>query len=288
MSDGVESCAEAPPRGGPCETVHFARKASKEARRKLGRADPGFVGLYGLFAVAAVLAGAVSYVSRWLGMGNALAVGVFAVLVGGIILWRVVVLYCCRKETARAEHAQSDDTRRLNCIGHRGQILQHGRLEDVPFEPAVFSAVFSYKWSVAMFLTFFLLLPPIAAAFILGLPFVRSALSLLIMAAVGVAAAATGCLWPTYFRVVPGRLDVLRYNNVTGRVALVKHFDLRAARILVDLRSQKVLIEQDGQATRCETWAMKERTREHFGYYLFLGAISSHEPPVLPDDQLLG
>ena len=163
MADQLESCSEMPPPGGPCDTVHFARRASKKARRKLGHSNPGFIGIYGLFAVAAVLATLVWRISRWFGVGNALAVGVFAVLAAAILLWTVVATYRCRRAAARAQNALTDDTRRLNCVGHQQHILQHGRLEDVPFEPAVFSATFSYKWSPSMFLTFFLLLPPLAS-----------------------------------------------------------------------------------------------------------------------------
>lgn len=288
MANQLESCSEAALASGPGQGVHFARKASKAARRKLGRSNPGFIGIYGLFAVAAVLATLVWHVSRWFGVGNAPAVGVFAVLVAAILLWIIAVRYRCRRAAVRARHPETDDTRRLNCVGHEQQILQHGRLEDVPFEPAVFSATFSYKWSPSMFLTFFLLLPPVALAFFVGVPFVRSATALYVMMTAGVAALAAGCLWPTYFRVVPGRLDILRYNAVTGKAVLVEHFDLRVARILVALRNLSVLIEQNGRVTRCETWAMRERDRQRFGYYLFLAAISSHETPLLPHDSLLG
>ena len=288
MSKQVESHAEGTPAGGPCDAVHFARKASKAARRKLGHSDPGFMGIYGLFAVAAVVATLVWHVSRWFGVGNALAVGVFAVLAAAVLLWTLVAAYRRRRAAARAQNALTDDTQRLNCVGHQQQILQHGRLHDVPFEPAVFSATFSYKWSLSMFLTFLLLLPPAAAAFFVGMPFVRSALALYVMMTVGVAALAAGCLWPTYFRVVPGRLDILRYNAITGKAALVEHFDLRVARILVDLRSLGVLLEQNDRVTRCETRAMRERNRQRFGYYLFLAALSTHESPKLPDDSLLG
>lgn len=52
---------------------------------------------------------------------------------------------------------------------------------------------------------------------------------------------------PTYVRIVPGRLDVLRFSLFRLRPASLASFDLRRSRVLIDVRRAVVLVEPPGE-----------------------------------------
>ena len=102
-------------------------------------------------------------------------------------------------------------------------------------------------------------------------------------------AAIVGWLWPTYFRIVPGRLDVMRFNNLLNRPVSVERYNLRTAKLLIDLRRGVIFVdESDGRTGEFPIVWMRRSTRERLAYHLLLAAISSYEAPMLPDDRLLG
>jgi hypothetical protein len=93
-------------------------------------------------------------------------------------------------------------------------------------------------------------------------------------------------LWPTYFRVMPGRLDVMRFSTLRGRAISFERFDLRQARVLADLRRSVVFIDEGENRAEYAIGLMRGRTR--FAHALFWAAMNTHEPPELPADRLLG
>jgi hypothetical protein len=98
-----------------------------------------------------------------------------------------------------------------------------------------------------------------------------------------------GWLWPTYFRIVPGRLDVMRFNNLRNRLVGVCRLDLRKAKLLIDLRRGVIFIDDaDGHTGEFPIVWMRRATRERLAYHLLLAALSSYQAPDLPDDKLLG
>lgn len=90
---------------------------------------------------------------------------------------------------------------------------------------------------------------------------------------------------PTYIRVVPGRLDIIRYRALSKRVADAVHIDLRRARILVDVRKGYAKISGEKRHVIPLFLVLGSR---RFAYHLFLGALSSHTPPPMSDEELIG
>ncbi|RJP33774.1 MAG: hypothetical protein C4547_11780 [Phycisphaerales bacterium] len=99
-------------------------------------------------------------------------------------------------------------------------------------------------------------------------------------------------LWPTYYRVVPGRLDVMRFNMLRNEPVSIAQHPLRDAWIEIDLRRCVVIIgrrnEPGEPQTEAELPILLMRRRTEFAHALLLAAISTHEAPPLPDDALLG
>jgi hypothetical protein len=97
---------------------------------------------------------------------------------------------------------------------------------------------------------------------------------------------AVAWLWPTYFRVVPGRLDVMRFGSLRGRPVSIERFDLHTAKLLVDMRRWVVFIDDEERQIELPIALMRDRRR--FAHAVLLAALSTYEPAPLPDDALLG
>jgi len=97
-------------------------------------------------------------------------------------------------------------------------------------------------------------------------------------------------LCAAYIRIVPGRLDVMRFSVLRGRLNAVVHVSLRGARIVVDRRRDLVFIDRaaEGEGGSIELSMRYMREKTAFAYSLFLAAMSTSNPPALPDDQLTG
>jgi hypothetical protein len=107
-----------------------------------------------------------------------------------------------------------------------------------------------------------------------------------VCAGAGAGAIGAAWLWPTYFRLVPGRLELLWYSPFRKRPIERTVVDLRTARVLVDLRQFVVATEAANKPLELSIALMPRRKR--FAYMLFLAALSTHEPGPLPEDELVG
>jgi hypothetical protein len=98
----------------------------------------------------------------------------------------------------------------------------------------------------------------------------------------GVSMALVGVLslWPSYLRVVPGRLDIITASNLRGDMS-VNEIPLRSATIVVDFRKNSVCIADVAKTSYIDLAFMRDRRR--FAYALFLGASSEATSPHLPD-----
>ncbi|TVQ63390.1 MAG: hypothetical protein EA378_02035 [Phycisphaerales bacterium] len=114
---------------------------------------------------------------------------------------------------------------------------------------------------------------------------------------------------PTYLRVVPGRLDIMRQPTLglgwgLGLRPTIESIDLRTPRVLVDLRSAQVLLHPvydrhpgplatDAQREAYRVRAARQRilnlgttpSREAAMLAIARAAASSAEPPPLPEDR---
>ena len=189
-----------------------------------------------------------------------------------------------RHSRAKTEDTGSSNTRFI-CIDTPPNERPDAALADVPFEPAIFAA--------------FLVVNPSGKSSTLGV------LAMLIffageftglwktgLAAVGGFAAVFAgfglgeLMWPTYFRVVPGRIDIMRYSFLSDRPVGVTKTPLRDARIIYDHSNKMLHLHTDGEWK--DYWIMLVPRRRQFIRALFLAAASTHQPPPLPDDALLG
>lgn len=91
---------------------------------------------------------------------------------------------------------------------------------------------------------------------------------------------------PTYLRVLPGRLEVIHHTAWSRRPYAVERFDLRKPVITVDLHRCFVRIDVGPKPFEFGILFMRERRR--FIHLLFLAAMSSYDPPPMPDDRLTG
>lgn len=95
--------------------------------------------------------------------------------------------------------------------------------------------------------------------------------------------------WPTYVRIVPERLDVLRYSFLGRRAVETRSIDLRRAKVLVRApRHALVILPGDDRGE----WFCASGicgTREGEFEAAILNAARSDEPsPPLPDGELIG
>ena len=180
---------------------------------------------------------------------------------------------------------------RLCCIGAPEQLAEFGEWTDAPFQPTFFFGKFVIRGrGVPSWL--FDGIAALAFLAVLGLGFhgfvgvSEWALVPVFVAAVGLADAVTSLLWPTYLRLVPGRLDVLGYAPMSRKPNFYHGYHLRDAQITVDLRRSLVSIVSPRD--RLEFGIALMRERRYFAYMLFLAAMSTHEPGPVPEDDLVG
>lgn len=130
-----------------------------------------------------------------------------------------------------------------------------------------------------------------------------------VMAWIGVGGIAASLATPTYFRVVPGRIDVMRFNFFRSRQPSLQSYDLRRGRVLVDLRYRFIVVEPPeaaelgafieivdafGRKLRKPRPGTLEivllalpRSRE-LARAVLAGAVSTAPTPPLPEDELVG
>lgn len=169
---------------------------------------------------------------------------------------------------------------RLRCCGDVGAILADGPIRDVPFEPRIFRAIIKDSRTMrvggilyAVIMASYLM--PTAGTWDIWTTLMLVFYLLFIAALV---------MRPMYYRVVPGRLDVLRYSLLRLAPKQVDRHDLRSAQVLVDLRRNLVHIVEGEKVSEYSLWFMRER--EAFARALFEGALSTHDAPAVSDEVL--
>ena len=184
---------------------------------------------------------------------------------------------------------------RFACIGAPEEIAEFGGWADVPFEPALFFGRFSIRgrgWRKHLYMIIVVLVMAVWLGTQVGWFVVSFRWNpyFAFITALGVAELATAFMWPTYLRLVPGRLDVLGYGPMSRKPTFVEQYDLRGARIMADLRRSFVSIVhgQGRDARRLEFGISLMRERRKFVYMLFLAAVSSYPPGPVPEDALVG
>ena len=270
------------------EPVHYFRKSTRKSRLQglmVGVASWIAMAVIGIAVVVVQRGGDAFGVPVWL------RVGIILIVASVSWVWWIAALGLRTGKFDRLENAVPGDSCRLNCIGLPEEMSACGELADVPFEPRLFHASLAGKFTVKMYIVFWILAALGIALVhyvlsVLGWPQFRDLSFMRIMVGLLIAYLSTAWLWPTYFRLVPGRLDVMRFSNLRGRPVSIERFDLRQAELLVDMRRWVVFIDDEVRQIELPIALMRDRRR--FAHALLLAALSTHEPAPLPDDALLG
>jgi hypothetical protein len=278
---------------GPLERVHFSRKSGKDVQpdREGQMASARVVG-----ASLLVLLFVGETVAR--GYGTTLRAALRSVagprtllLFGPFVLWMLWVWFI-QWRNGRGLPETPDNLVRLRCVGSPDEVLRHGELADLPFEPRLFAASLAAPFSRGMRVAW---VTAVLGGLIVGMVVGRvvgmdplNGLTLYLAAAALLGEGVIMLFWPAYFRVVPGRLDILRWRPFCRRPDLVVRCNLRTARILVDLRKSVVLLEcpETKRAMALSIGLIWGRTR--LAHALFMAALSTYEAAPLPEDALLG
>ncbi len=269
------------------ETVHFCGAAQRRASQ--GRFVVGLrmgrVFLYLLLAswLVATIRTPLGYL---IGVACVVWIGIHSLS----LLTRLLAPYW---NAARGCDAPTHDSR-LASVGNRRKVESIGELADVLFEPAIFRAPFFGGFEkghdrTALFAGIVMIIVCALTVLRLGLggAFAASA-HYYLAAGIGLALLVHEWLSPTYLRIVPGRVDVMEFGVFLRGRARVTKYDLRTARVVVDLRQLAVFIDDNEKNVHAELAIAFVRDRYRLAYYLLLAALSTHEPGPLPDDALVG
>lgn len=170
---------------------------------------------------------------------------------------------------------------RLDAYGRPDELLPLAAIEDVPREAAIFRRIPTFLgWSTERW--------GVLGVFLVG----ASVFAVRAWVVTVVAMSIVATLWllsqlrPTYYRVVPGRLDILVGSPFSGKVRLAGRWNLRDALVKIRFDQQELFVR---------SWAAKRTlcvgsiSEPHaFVRAVFEAAISSHPTASLPDDALLG
>ena len=109
-----------------------------------------------------------------------------------------------------------------------------------------------------------------------------------IMAGCGLGVGVQMLLWPTYARITPGRLDIMRYRLGSRRPTTTTIF-LRDARVLAHLDKDTLFVKTNAPGSRWTVlnlrgvWSPMELV-----HAVLRGAMSTAPTPPLPEDELIG
>lgn len=183
-----------------------------------------------------------------------------------------------------------DPGSRLCCVGRREDLAKRGEFVDVPFEPILFTGYFSDETKRHMDVVGLMLTLIFGALFWFYFPMsnptAMNRLLFVMWFSIASSSLIVAWLWPTYFRVMPGRLEVMRFSTLRGRAISFERFDMRQAWVLVDLRRSVVFINEGKKRAEYAIGLMRGRTC--FAHALFWAAMNTHQAPELPEDRLLG
>ena len=265
------------------ESIHFARKS-----RRYSLAHALFV-IEGTAVTNAILGALMILVNALLQMlaPGAQTVRLYVVLSIPVVLGALLILLLVLRDRRfdNAEHSKPDPEVRLNCIAPRESILRLGPMGDLSFPPQVFRLTLGAPLSSGdVLLACVLGAVTVIVVHVAGAAFFWFGLTILL--AIGTALALAACLRPSYVRIVPGRLELLRYGFLPSRACQVRGYDLRKARVLVDLRRCVVFIDE--QETRCDfSFALVVRPHR-LAYYVLRAATCASNAPSLPTETFLG
>lgn len=221
--------------------------------------------------------------------------GYTGVLAGFAIV--IISVYAYQKSVKSSTVATQDQARQFQLIegarillsGHRSDLIRVTLPRNVLFEPVVFERVYAGASYIVVFIFGILLGNIILIATRRWLPsWVHSgAFAGGVFPTFGVLTLwGVSRVFPTYYRITPGRLDIMRFSPIANRSRILERWNLRTAKIKVAFELPTVALRDDGRETMIRLRGISEPFK--FVEALLLGAVSTYTPPPLPDDQLIG
>jgi len=158
-------------------------------------------------------------------------------------------------------------------------------LRDTPFEPVIVGSVYNIRHIVMAIILAAGLFYPLDAFWPFKIRFVNPG-GLMVVFTLTIAFVLQQ-IFPVYYRVVPRRLDMMRFSALTNRAKVVERWSLVTAQVEVDFEKRRIELRDD-EDRRLTIWIPGVTEPYRFAVGLMQGAISTHEPAPLPDDRLLG
>ena len=179
---------------------------------------------------------------------------------------------------------------RLKAVGEEKELRPLAELPDVPFEPMIAQDILlgSRGGPAILFLgygLFHVLNPPLKRSF--TNPWATTGLCVAFICVMYAMLRLWFYIFPTYYRVVPGRLDVLKGSPFARTPWLHDRYDLRVARVIARFDQNTLYVYSPGQRS-LEISLGTISEPEEFVKTVFQAAVCTHTAPPLPDDALLG
>lgn len=190
--------------------------------------------------------------------------------------------------TGEARQFVPVDGARIHLSGHRSDLSRVTPPCNVPFEPAVFERVYAGASFVTVFFSGILLGNIMLIAARRWLPsWLNSGFLAGIYPTFGVLVLwVVSRLFPTYYRITPGRLEIMRFSPIINRSRILERWDLQAAKLRVAFELPMVALRDGGRETKIRLRGISEPFK--FVEALLMGAVSTYSAPSLPDDELVG
>lgn len=288
----------------PTGGVHLAQEWESHHKKEIRRARSGgvFTGasigteglllalLFSMMAIFAFVGGAVG---AW---------NMLIVIIVGLLLLAITLIW--RGSNHRLADPNfvypvcSDPRYRLRVVGRRRrlELLRQCPIQlGSTFEPEIFRITFAvepkYHAGRKMILLFLMgLLVVVMAEFIWGI-MPRGIEYATIMGPLCFARFARAFIWPTYLRVVPGRLDVLQYRFLGAGPPRVRSYGLRTSRICIHVNNSLAVFPPDatdGELFPAVSMGWFQKDPIDFERTLLTAALTDLPSPPLPDDELIG
>ncbi len=289
----IETLAEPVPGDDVDRSVHLAHEGSDLVRDR-GSALGGLVVGYGLAGLIGALFLFTRLVIHALGLSRVTLIAAWVILGLAIAAWGTwLIVRLLRANAADPPPGgtiKSDERFRVRCIGRPDrldQLRRFGPVVDTPFEPQEFFGFFVLPPRPVMIVVWVLTSLTIGVgAYMLPLGIPPGASVLVIYGAFAAGGLAVILVWPTLIRVVPGRVDCIRWLVFTPHRPERRAFTLRSSRLFVDLRRWSALIEGPSRQTSISLWLWPVRGRVELAHALLMGAVSTARPAPLPGDPL--
>jgi hypothetical protein len=296
--------------------IHFATGTGME-----GKGLPGSLGIatqitaWGvigtLYVVLLVLAFLSTLIYHKLGV---VPLQIFGAVVGVAVLFGVVRWLWPMARRSYMDNMEldklpmtSNPARRVCCVGSQAAIRRLLPITSDPFEPVIVRLLFAANSGSAFIWTWIAAsLGSVGLIYLISIaPGIKMTLGPVSIWSFGYfvfafagffGALVAAAIFPTYLRIVPGRVDVLKFGLLGRGVRSLETFNVREDRVEVALKVGAAIVQEYTPEPRAHGAAVARRAiifagsfeRAKLARAILAAAVSEHPTPPLPDDALVG